>query len=128
MNDGVTIEELKKIAPTLTVNQTDETLNALIENAHLIALGDHFPKIVNIDGDSLPVRSMATRYMALHLISVQGKAAQGIVSEKVAVLERHYSDMSNSNWLDSSKWGQAYLRLYKEYGGSSRPRYVVIQH
>lgn len=128
MGTEVTIDELRKLAPNLIANTKDDTLTALIDNAYQIALSDHFPKSKIIDGEELPVRNMATTYMSLHFLSVQGKAGQGIVSEKVDVLERHYSDMSNSNWLDSSKWGQAYHRLYKEYGGSSRPRYVVIQH
>lgn len=127
MNAEVTIDELKKLAPNLIVDAKDDTITALIANAYQIALSDHFPKSKMIDGEDLPVRKMATEYMALHLLSVQGKTGQGIVSEKVDVLERHYADTTKLDWLNTSTWGQAYLRLYKTYGGGGS-RYVVIQH
>lgn len=127
MGTEVTIDELRKLAPDLVADAKDDTITALIANAYQIALGDHFPKSKMIDGEELPVRKMATEYMALHLLSIQGKTGQGIVSEKVDVLERHYADTTKLDWLNTSTWGQAYLRLYQTYGGSSS-RYVVIQH
>lgn len=127
MGVEVSIDELKQLAPNLIVDAKDDTITALIANAYQIALSDHFPKSKMIDGEDLPVRKMATEYMALHLLSVQGKTGQGIVSEKVDVLERHYADTTKLDWLNTSTWGQAYLRLYKTYGGSGS-RYVVIQH
>lgn len=127
MSAEVTITDLKALAPELVENASDDTLNALIANAYQIALGDCFPKIKVIDGEEMQVRKLATEYMALHLVSAQGKTGQGIVSEKVDVLERHYADMTKLDWLNTSPWGQAYLRLYKAYGGG-RTRYRVIQH
>ena len=127
MGTEVTIDELKKLAPDLIADTKDDTITAIIANAYQIALGDRFPKSKMIDGEELPVRKMATEYMALHLLSVQGKTGQGIVSEKVDVLERHYADTTKLDWLNTSTWGQAYLRLYKTYGGSGS-RYMVIQH
>lgn len=127
MDTEVTIDELRKLAPDLIADAKDDTITAIIANAYQIALSDHFPKSKMIDGEELPVRRMATEYMALHLLSVQGKTGQGIVSEKVDVLERHYADTTKLDWLNTSTWGQAYLRLYKTYGGSGS-RYVVIQH
>lgn len=127
MGKEVTIDELRKLAPDLIADTKDDTITAIIANAYQIALGDHFPKSKMIDGEELPVRKMATEYMALHLLSIQGKTGQGIVSEKVDVLERHYADTTKLNWLNTSTWGQAYLRLYKTYGGSGS-KYVVIQH
>lgn len=127
MGTEVTIDKLRKLAPDLIADSKDDTITALIANAYQIALSDHFPKSKMIDGEDLPVRKMATEYMALHLLSVQGKTGQGIVSEKVDVLERHYADTTKLDWLNTSTWGQAYLRLYKTYGGSGS-RYVVIQH
>ena len=128
MSADVTADDLKKLAPSLVSDIPEESITALISNAYLIALGDHFPKEVKIDGEGMPVRKMATEYMALHLISTEGKSGQGIVSEKVGSLERHYSASVNADWLNASPWGQAYLRLYKQYGGSSKSRYAVIQH
>ena len=124
----VTIDELRKLAPDLVADAKDDTITALIANAYQIALSDRFPKSKMIDGEDLHLRKMATEYMALHLLSVQGKTGQGIVSEKVDVLERHYADMTKLDWLNTSTWGQAYLRLYQAYGGGSSLRYVVIQH
>lgn len=127
MGANVKPDELKLMAPDLTANLSDETANALIANAYQIALGDHFPRSKIIDGEKLPVRDMATKYMALHLISAQGKTGQGVISEKVDVLERHYADVTKLDWLNTSQWGQAYLRLYNMYGGRGA-RYQVIQH
>lgn len=127
MGANVKPDDLKLMAPDLTANLSDETANALIANAYQIALGDHFPRSKIIDGEKLPVRDMATKYMALHLISAQSKTGQGVISEKVDVLERHYADVTKLDWLNTSQWGQAYLRLYNMYGGSGA-RYQVIQH
>lgn len=128
MGTEVTIDELKQLAPDLIADAKDDTITALIANAYQIALSDRFPKSKMIDGEDLHLRKMATEYMALHLLSVQGKTGQGIVSEKVDVLERHYADMTKLDWLNTSTWGQAYLRLYQAYGGGSSSKYVVIQH
>lgn len=127
MGANVKPDDLKLMAPDLTANLSDETANALIANAYQIALGDHFPRSKIIDGEQLPVRDMATKYMALHLIAAQGKTGQGVISEKVDVLERHYADVTKLDWLNTSQWGQAYLRLYNTYGGRGA-RYQVIQH
>lgn len=127
MGANVKPDELKLMAPDLTANLSDETANALIANAYQIALGDHFPRSKIIDGEKLPVRDMATKYMALHLIAAQGKTGQGVLSEKVDVLERHYADVTKLDWLNTSQWGQAYLRLYNTYGERGA-RYQVIQH
>lgn len=127
MSAEVTVNDLKVLAPELVENVSDNTISALIESAYQIALGDRFPRIKVIDGEEMLVRKMATEYMALHLVSAQGKTGQGIVSEKVDVLERHYADTTKLDWLNISPWGQAYLRLYKAYGGC-RTRYRVIQH
>ena len=72
---------------------------------------------------------MATRYMTLHLIATSaGKASQGITEEKVDVLEKHYTDTSSLDWLNKSPWGQAYLRLFQEYGDYGVTKYGVVQH
>lgn len=128
MSADVKPDDLKKLAPSLVSDIPEESITALISNAYLIALGDHFPRNVTIDDEGMPVRQIATEYMALHLVSTEGKSGQGIVSEKVGSLERHYSASVNTDWLNASPWGQAYLRLYKQYGGSSKSRYAVMQH
>lgn len=123
-----TVEVVKQIDPDLTSDFSDDTLQALIDNAKLIALGDRFPVSKEIDGEILPLRAMATRYMALHLASMQGGSGSGITEEKVDVIETHYADTSNLDWLQRSPWGQAYLRLYQLYGGGGVTRYAVIEH
>ncbi|WP_242368184.1 DUF4054 domain-containing protein [Lactobacillus intestinalis] len=130
MDDAVTptVDSIKQISPTLTEDLSDDTINALISNAQLVALSDKFPKTVNVNGELLAVRDMATRYMTLHLISTQSESGQGITSEKVGVLETHYADTSKLDWLNRSPWGQLYLRLYNLYGGGSLGRYTVVQH
>lgn len=124
-----TVDVIKAIDPKLTSNLSDDTIQALISNAGLIALGDRIPKIVEIDGEQAPIRDMATRYMTLHLIATStGKAGQGITEEKVDVLEKHYADTSSLDWLNKSPWGQAYLRLFQEYGDYGVTKYGVVQH
>lgn len=123
-----TIAVVKAIDPDLTEDVPDDTIQALIDNAGLIALGDRFPKVVTVDDETIPVRDMATRYMALHLLATSGSTGKGVTVEKVAVLEKHYADTTNLDWLNRSAWGQAYLRLYRLYGGGMTPHYTVIQH
>ncbi|WP_281830298.1 DUF4054 domain-containing protein [Lactobacillus amylolyticus] len=124
-----TVDVVKAIDPKLTSELSDDTIQALISNAGLIALGDRIPKIVEIDGEQVPIRDMATRYMTLHLIATStGKAGQGITEEKVDVLEKHYADTTSLDWLNKSPWGQAYLRLFQEYGDYGVTKYGVVQH
>lgn len=120
------VAAIKLLAPTLVSSLTDDTISALISNAHLIAVSDKFPDDVQMDG--IPVIDLATRYMALHLASIQGKTGQGIISEKVDVLEKHYADTTNLSWFKSSPWGQLYRHLYLLYAGGNNPRIAVIQH
>lgn len=109
----VNAQTLRKLDTALTEDLTDDTLNALISNAQLIAIADGFPKFVtNIDGNPLAVRDMATQDMALHLISTSGDSAKGLTEVKVDVIEEHYADTSKLDWLSRSPWGQAYMRLY----------------
>lgn len=127
-NVTVNVATIKEISPELTGNLSDDTINALIANASMIALADKFPKFKVIDGERLAVRDMATRYMTLHLISTQQGGASGVLSEKVDVLETHYADTSKLDWLNRSPWGQLYLRLYAQYGGGANSRYTIVQH
>lgn len=124
----VTADELKATAPDLVNSFSDTTLNIAISDAKLIAISDGFPETVTVNGTVLPVLTMATKDMALHRLSVMGKSGSGVVSEKVDVLERHYSDVSTRGWLRSSVWGKAYLWLYRRYGGGAGTRIAVIEH
>lgn len=125
---STTIEVVKQIDPETVSDMSDETIQALIDNAGLIALGDRFPQTVEVDGEILPVRDMATRYMTLHLASMQGAIGRGITSEKVDVIQTTYASGNRLDWLNRSPWGQAYLRLYNLYGGGQFNRYAVVQH
>lgn len=127
MNE-VTVADLKTTAPGLVKSFSDDTLNIAIEDAKLIAISDGFPKSVTVNGTVLPVLAMATKDMALHRLSVMGKSGSGVISEKVDVMERHYSDIGTRGWLRSSVWGKAYLWLYKRYGAGAGTRIAVIQH
>lgn len=124
----VTIDELKTTAPDLVKPFSDTTLSLTIDDAKLIAMSDGFPESVTVNGTVLPILAMATKDMALHRLSVMGKSGSGVTSEKVDVLERHYSDVSTRGWLRSSVWGKAYLWLYRRYGSGAGTRIAVIQH
>lgn len=127
MNEQVTSDDIRRLAPEMTADIDEQSIMATVDNAYLIALGDHFPRVSKIDGEQMPVRKLATEYLALHFIAIQGKTGQGVTAEKVDVLERHFHDTSRLDWLNSSKWGQTYLHLLKVFGGG-RARYRVIQH
>lgn len=126
-NAETTVEIVKQTDPEVTSDLSDSTIQALIENAKMIALGDQFPKQAEVHGEILPVREMATRYMTLHLCAMEGELGRGVTSEKIDALEVHYADRSSLKWLQASAWGQAYARLYKLYGGGPT-YYDVVQH
>ncbi|WP_131501277.1 DUF4054 domain-containing protein [Lactobacillus crispatus] len=129
MFEEVTPDSLRTTAPKIVGQVADDTLNALIQQANLIALADGMPKRVKVNDNIIPVLNMATLDMTLHLASISnGKSGQGIISEKVDVLEKHYADTTSRGWLGSSKWGLAYLRLYRLFGAGNTPRLAVIPH
>lgn len=120
------IDDVKALGGDLVADFSDETINSLVQNAHLIAVGDKFPADVKLDG--VPVLDMATKYMALHLAYTMGESGQGITMEKLDVLQVEYSDMTNVGWFNRSPWGLLYRHLYLLYGGGSSTRIAVIQH
>ncbi|MBW0437271.1 hypothetical protein KDZ21_03580 [Lactobacillus crispatus] len=128
--DEVTPEVLRTIGSSIVgiSKLSDDTLNALINQATLIAESDGMPEQVKVRDKIIPALNMATLNMSLHLVTVLGKSAQGILSEKLDVMERHYADVSDRGWLNSSKWGQLYMWLYRKYGEGSTPRIAVIPH
>lgn len=120
---------VKQLDQNLTSGIDDGVITAYLMQGQQIALADRFPKTVTIDDEELPIRDMATRYMALHLIATSNSSAgNGVTVEKVDVLEKHYADTSSLDWLNRSPWGQAYLRLFQEYGDWGLSRYSVVQH
>ncbi|MBP2057891.1 hypothetical protein J2Z60_001066 [Lactobacillus colini] len=130
MNPLTTLEEVKATAPELTSDKSDETLTALINDATIQVLADGFPEYVNQGRVRVPIQELATRYMTLHLASMDSEAsAKGIASEKVSVIERTYRSKINvQGWLNTSTWGQMYLRLYKQFANGGRAHVAVIQH
>lgn len=131
MDDNVitNVEVIRRMNPDLVEDLNDDVINAAISNAQMIAIADKFPKfVIDVDGEQLAIRDMATRAMAMHLIQVAGSTGQGVTSEKVAALEVKYADTSRLKWLNRSPWGQLYMRWYDMYGGGSINHYVVVRH
>lgn len=114
-------------APALTANMTDDTIGALIQDASLQVIADRFPKAVRADDEEFDIRELAARYLTLHMATMDSAQGQGVTREKVDVIERDYADKTAKDWLNSSTWGQMYLRLYYKYAAGG-PRHVVIQH
>ncbi|EFQ44856.1 hypothetical protein LBKG_00900 [Lactobacillus crispatus CTV-05] len=129
MNDTTTTVELIKKLDTagMTDDVPDESLEALIENARMIAVSDGFPKVKKLHGAEMPALDLATRAMTLHLLATQDGAGSGMTFEKVDVLENHYADTSCLKWLQRSPWGQLYWRLYKNYVGNL-VKIRIIEH
>lgn len=129
MNDTQTTPEvLKATAPDLTYGLSDDTLNQLITDARLQVLASGFPKVVeSADGEQVPIREIATRDLALHLVTMDDPAGEGIASEQVSVIQRTFVNKTNIGWLESSVWGQMYLYLLENYA-NGQSRLNVIQH
>lgn len=121
----VPITALKNAAPKLTRSMSDDTLKELIHDATVNTLADGFPQPV--DGKWNDITLTAIKYLALHLASMDTSAGQGILDEKVAVLERKYESKIGKDWLHSSVWGLYYYRLWKLFCGGSN-RYGAVQH
>ena len=121
------VARVRMSAPTLTADMTDDTISALIQDASLQVIADRFPKAIRADDEEFDIRELATRYLALHMATMDSAQGQGVTREKVDVIERDYADKTAKDWLNSSTWGQMYLRLYYKYAAGG-PRHVVIQH
>lgn len=121
------VSRVRMSAPALTANMTDDTIGALIQDASLQVIADRFPKAIRADGEDFDIRELAARYLTLHMTTMDSAQGQGVVREKVDVIERDYADKTAKDWLNSSTWGQMYLRLYYKYAAGG-PRHVVIQH
>ena len=121
------VDRVRASAPALTANMTDDTIGALIQDASLQVIADRFPKVIRVDGEELDIRELTARYLTLHMATMDSAQGQGVVREKVDVIERDYADKTAKDWLNSSTWGQMYLRLYYKYAAGG-PRHVVIQH
>ncbi|MBD5430138.1 DUF4054 domain-containing protein [Lactobacillus sp.] len=117
MNNNLSLTTVDKVRATssdLTDGISDDTLKLLIEDASIQVIADDFPKTVN----NVPIQELAARYLALHLITTQSVASsESVISEKVDVIEKHYSDKSRLDWLKLSPYGRMYLRLYNRYAG-----------
>lgn len=129
MNDATTTIQVIKSLDTagMTDDVSDDSIQALIENARMIAISDGFPKTAVKQGITMPVLEMATRYLTLHLLATGEGAGSNTISEKVDVLEEHYADTSRLKWLQRSPWGQLYWRLYKDYVGG-HVNIQIIEH
>ena len=129
MDNAITTMELIRNLDTsgMTDDITDASLEAVIENARMIAISDGFPKTKKINGVEMPALEMATRYMALHLLGTQDGAGSGLTFEKVDVLENHYADTSRLKWFQRTPWGQLYWRLYQDYVGA-KLKIRVFEH
>ena len=121
------VARVRMSAPTLTADMTDDTISALIQDASLQVIADRFPKAIRADGEEFGIRELAARYLTLHMATMDSAQGQGVTKEKVDVIERDYADKTAKDWLNSSTWGQMYLRLYLKYAAGG-PRHVVIQH
>ena len=121
------VSRVRMSAPGLTAGMTDDTIDALIQDASLQVIADRFPKAIRADSEELDIRELAARYLTMHMATMDSAQGQGVTREKVDVIERDYADKTAKDWLNSSTWGQMYLRLYSKYAAGG-PRHVVIQH
>lgn len=123
-----TIDKVKSTAPELVGSLSDDTLTTFIEDASLQVVVDRFPEAVRVGNGDVDIRELAARYLACHLASMDTPGAKGVTSEQVDVIRRTYADKTASGWLNSSIWGQLYLRLYEQYAGGGVRHYAHIQH
>lgn len=98
-----TILKVKLTAPSLATS-SDEAIELYIDDAYLTVKSSKFPEMYE---------EVANRYLAAHLASVNVK---NVIAEQVGTLKREYSDKNiEDKDLNSTSYGQEYLRLEKEY-------------
>lgn len=124
-NPNITVDDVKKLAPDLLQDATDDTVNALIKSATVFTLADGFPQPVGGVWNAITIE--AIKYLTLHMSTMDDSAGQGITSEQVSVIKTTYESKIGKDWLHSSVWGLLYYRLWKLYGGGAS-RYAVVQH
>lgn len=94
---------------------TDDQLNMYIEDASLEVSSLTVPE---------EHKERLTRYLAAHLAFMSMKR---VVKEKLDVIERQYSDSASAEGLNSTPYGQEYLRLVSNLSGSSkRPKLNLV--
>lgn len=126
------VSGVKQLSSDLTSNMSDDALKGLLSGAREIAVADGFPVVAtNNAGEPVKARDMATKYLTLHLISINnamGSSGTNVTSEQVSVLKKTYADVSKLKLYQRSPWGQQYMWLYNLYGNGGINRYMVVQH
>lgn len=129
VQDPVTIDELKKIAPDLFQDNdslTDTTVNATIEQATMQVLADRLPELAEVNGKKIGIQHMGIKYLTLHMITVfyGYTGGENIISQKVDQTEQHFADPSKLDWYQSSPWGKLYSTLLDNYAPTATPMKV----
>lgn len=127
MEDETLLQEIKKMAPKLTEDLSDDTINEFISQASTQALLDHLPEKKAIGNKVVNVYDLGVKYLTLHLISVLAlDDGDNTISEKVDQVEIKYSDRSTTGWLNSSVWGKAYENLLSQINIPQLP--IISEH
>lgn len=127
MEDETLLQEIKKMAPKLTEDLSDDTINEFISQASTQALLDHLPEKKTIGNKVVNVYDLGVKYLTLHLISVLAlDDGDNTISEKVDQVEIKYSDRSTTGWLNSSVWGKAYESLLSQVNTPQLP--IISEH
>lgn len=127
MENDTLLKEIKEMAPKLTEDLSDETINEFISQASTQALLDHLPEKKTIGNKVVNVYNLGVKYLTLHLISVLAlDDGDNTISEKVDQVEIKYSDRSTTSWLNSSVWGKAYENLLSQVNTPQLP--IISEH
>lgn len=127
MENDTLLKEIKEMAPKLTEDLSDETINEFISQASTQALLDHLPEKKTIGNKVVNVYNLGVKYLTLHLISVLAlDDGDNTISEKVDQVEIKYSDRSTLGWLNSSVWGKAYENLLSQVNTPQLP--IISEH
>lgn len=127
MENDTLLKEIKEMAPKLTEDLSDETINEFISQASTQALLDHLPEKKIIGNKVVNVYNLGVKYLTLHLISVLAlDDGDNTISEKVDQVEIKYSDRSTTGWLNSSVWGKAYENLLSQVNTPQLP--IISEH
>lgn len=127
MENETLLQEIKKMAPKLTEDLSDDTINEFISQASTQALLDHLPEKKTIGNKVVNVYDLGVKYLTLHLISVLAlDDGDNTISEKVDQVEIKYSDRSTTGWLNSSVWGKAYESLLSQVNTPQLP--IISEH
>lgn len=124
----ITTTIIKKLAPELTANVSDDVIATFLAEAEIQVEVDGLPeKRTSQNGKVIYVANQGIKYLTVHMLSVLANddGTGDVTSSKVDQLEMHFSDYSNSeSWLQKTAWGRLYMELLNRFRPYNPPMII----